>query len=70
MMISTVVPKFCGNAPVCTAAKMLPARPAIPAPKLNAMIFSRLTGIPISSAESGSSRDAFHARPVRDSLRV
>ena len=28
---------------------MLPASPAIPAPKLNAMIFSRLTGMPISS---------------------
>ena len=32
------------------------------------MIFSRLTGMPIISAASGSSREAFHARPVRDSL--
>ena len=69
MRISTAVPKFCGNAPVWTAAKMLPARPAIPAPKLNAMIFSRLTGMPISSAASGSSREDFQARPVLDSLR-
>ena len=48
---------------------MLPASPAMPAPKLKAMIFSRLTGIPMSSADSGSSRDAFQARPVRDSLK-
>ena len=59
--------KFCGKAPVCAAANTLPARPAIAAPKLKAMIFSRLTGIPIISAASGSSREAFHARPVRDS---
>ena len=32
------------------------------------MIFSRLTGMPIISAASGSSREAFQARPVRDSL--
>ena len=68
MRISTWVPKFCGKAPVCAAAKTLPARPAIAAPKLKAMIFSRLTGIPIISAASGSSREAFQARPVRDSL--
>ena len=61
--------KFCGNAPVWVAAKTLPARPAMPAPKAKAMILSRLTGIPISSAASGSSREAFQARPVRDSLR-
>ncbi len=60
--------KFWGKAPVCTAAKMLPARPAIPAPKLNAMIFSRLTGMPIISAARGSSREDFQARPVRLSL--
>ena len=41
----------------------------MPAPKLKAMIFSRLTGMPINSAASGSSREALHARPVRDSLR-
>jgi hypothetical protein len=60
--------KFCGKAPVWEAAKVVPASPAIIAPREKAMIFRRLTGVPIISAASGSSRDAFHARPVRDSL--
>ena len=38
----------------------------MPAPQANAMSFRRLTGMPISSAASGSSRSDFHARPVRD----
>ena len=58
--------EVCGKAPVCAAANTLPTSPAIAAPKPNAMIFSRLTGMPITSAASGSSREAFHARPVRD----
>ena len=48
---------------------MQPARPAIAAPIANAISFSRLTGIDIASAASGSSRSARQARPVRDSLR-
>ncbi len=39
------------------------------APNANAISLSRLTGMPISSAASGSSRSDRHARPVRESLR-
>ena len=45
-----------------------PVSPATPAPNANATSFNRLTGIPISSAASESSRSERHARPVREML--
>ena len=41
---------------------------AAPAAKANDCSLRRLTGIPINSAASGSSRCDRHARPIRDSL--
>ena len=38
----------------------------MPAESANATSFIRFTGMPISSAASGSSRSDFHARPVRE----
>ena len=66
MMISVGTSKSAEKTAVLSAAKSVPVRPAIAAPNANAISFSRLTGIPISSAASGSSRSDFHARPVRD----
>ena len=45
---------------------MHPVSPAIAAPSEKASSLSRLTGIPISSAASGSSRRARHDRPIRE----
>ena len=50
------------------AAKIVPVRPAMAAPNMNARIFIRLTGMVITSAASESSRSARQARPVRDSF--
>ena len=69
MVMRTATSKLPGDTAVSSAAKMQPTRPAMPAPMANATIFRRLTGMPIASAASGSSRNAFHARPTRDSLR-
>ena len=66
MMISVGTSKFAAKTFVLSAAKMVPASPAIAAPPANAISFNQLTGIPISSAASGSSRSDFQARPVRD----
>ena len=41
---------------------------ATAAPNANAVSFSQLTGIPITSAASGSSRSERQARPVREWL--
>ena len=51
-----------------SAVESVPVVAATEAPKANAISFSRLTGIPINSAASGSSRRERHARPVRESL--
>ena len=58
--------KLPGKTPTCSAAKSVPVRPATAAPNMKANSFSRLTGIPISSAASGSSRSDRQARPVRE----
>ena len=49
-------------------AKSVPVSAATAAPKLNAISLSRLTGMPIASAASGSSRSERQARPVREWL--
>ena len=49
-------------------ANSVPVSAAMAAPKLNAMSLSRLTGMPIASAASGSSRSERQARPVREWL--
>ncbi len=55
-----------GNTLICCAAKTDPASAAIIAPRANAISLTRLTGIVIAAAASGSSRTARQARPVRD----
>ena len=44
----------------------MPVSAAIAAPNAKLISFSQLTGIPITSAASGSSRSERHARPVRE----
>ncbi len=58
--------KSVGNTLICWAAKIVPASAATTAPKLNAISFTRFTGIVIIPAASGSSRTARQARPVRE----
>ena len=60
--------KSVGNTLTCWAAKMVPASAATIAPNANAISFTRLTGIVIDAAASGSSRTARQARPVREVL--
>ena len=52
------------DARVLSAANSVPASAATAAPKANASSFSQLTGMPITSAASGSSRCERQARPV------
>ena len=68
-MISSGNSKFCGKTLPFSAVVNVPVSAATEAPNANAISFSRLTGIPITSAASGSSRSERHARPVRESLR-
>ena len=49
-------------------ANSVPVRAATAAPNAKLISFSQLTGIPIASAASGSSRNERQARPVRDSF--
>ena len=65
-MISSGNENVSGNVLAFSEAKSVPVSAATPAPKLNAVSLSRLTGMPIASAASGSSRSDRHARPVRD----
>ena len=58
--------KSVGNTLACWAAKMVPASAATMAAQANADSFTRLTGIVIAAAASGSSRTARQARPVRE----
>ena len=58
--------KSVGNTLICCAAKMVPASAATMAPNAKAISFTRLTGIVIDAAASGSSRTARQARPVRE----
>ena len=58
--------KSVGNTLICCAAKIAPASAATIAPKAKAISLTRLTGIVIDAAASGSSRTARHARPVRE----
>ena len=44
----------------------VPVSAAIAAPKAKLISFSELTGMPITSAASGSSRSDRQARPVRE----
>ena len=67
-MIRSGRSKFCGKTPSWTEAKIVPVRPAVAAPNMNASSFSRFTGMLIISAASESSRSARHARPVREWL--
>ena len=60
--------KVRGNTLALSAAKNVPVSAATAAPKEKLISFSQLTGMPITSAASGSSRSDRHARPVRDSL--
>ena len=47
----------------------VPVSAATAAPKAKLISFSQFTGMPITSAASGSSRSERHARPVREWLR-
>ena len=61
--------KFCGNTLPFSAVANVPVSAATAAPNANAISLSRATGMPITSAASGSSRSERHARPVRESFR-
>src|SRR2546426_325331 len=68
MVMRRETSKFPATVPVWMAAKIVPQRPAVPAPKTKASSLSLLTGMLIASAASGSSRRALQARPVRELL--
>ena len=67
-MISSGNENVSGNTLALSDAKSVPVRAATAAPKLNAISLSMLTGMPIASAASESSRSERQARPVRESL--
>ena len=67
-MISSGNANESGNALTFTAVTSVPVRAAIAAPKEKLISFSELTGMPITSAASGSSRSDRQARPVRERL--
>ena len=62
--------KLVGNTLLCWAANIVPASAATAAPKLIAMILSKLVLTVIASAASSSSRMARHPSPVRDLSRL
>ena len=67
-MISSGNSNVWGKTLPFNAVTSVPVRAATPAPKAKAVSFSQLTGMPISSAASESSRSDRHARPVRDAF--
>ena len=67
-MIRSGNSNVCGKTLPFSAVTRVPVRAAVAAPKAKAISFSQLTGMPISSAASESSRNDRHARPVRDSF--
>ena len=66
MVISTTGEKLSGNTLALSAVEIVPVSAATAAPVAKLISFSQFTGIPITSAASGSSRSDRQARPVRE----
>ena len=66
MMIRSGNENDSGKTLAFNAPTNVPVSAAIEAPNAKLNSLSQLTGIPITSAASGSSRSERHARPVRE----